>query len=148
MADTPAARHDPLETLRSATPARVGLGSAGQGLPTAPMLAFQLAHARARDAVHSVLDVAQVQAALDRPALIVASAAADRAASLADPNPGRRLEPRTTPLPRGDHDLAVVIADGLSATAVHAHAAGVVAALCARLAGWTLAPLVIARYGR
>ena len=51
-------------------------------------------------------------------------------------------------MPRGDHDLAIVIGDGLSATAVQAHAAAVVTALRARLSGWGIAPLVIARQAR
>ena len=146
MTDPPAPI-DPFEVLRRATTARVGLGRAGQGLPTAPMLAFQLAHARARDAVHAALDVERVREALGAGVLSVTSAAPDRAAYLGDPDLGRRLAPGTS-LPRGEHDLAIVVADGLSATAVHAHAASVVRALTARLADWTIAPVVVARQGR
>ena len=148
MAEPPVPTFDPFEVLRGATPARVGLGRAGQGLPTAPMLAFQLAHARARDAVHAALDVENVREALDRPAILVDSAAPDRTAYLYDPDLGRRLAPATAALPRGDHDLAIVIGDGLSATAVQAHAAAVVKALRARLSGWAIAPPVIARQAR
>jgi ethanolamine ammonia-lyase small subunit len=148
MAEPPVPTGDPFEVLRRATSARVGLGRAGQGLPTAPMLAFQLAHARARDAVHAELDVERVRAAIAHPTFVVASAAPERGAYLADPDLGRRLDPRTLALPHGDLDLAIVIADGLSATAVHAHAAAVVAALIARLADWAIAPVVIARQGR
>ena len=147
MAEPPAGAN-PFEVLRRATPARVGLGRAGQGLPTAPMLAFQLAHARARDAVHATLDVEALRAALDSPALVVHSAAPDRIAYLSDPDLGRRVARATATLPRGDHDLAIVIGDGLSATAVQAHAPPVVAALRARLVGWSIAPLVIARQAR
>ena len=121
---------------------------AGQGLPTAAMLEFQLAHARACDAVHAVLDVGQVQAALPRLALVVDSAAPDRTAYLQDPDLGRRLADAAAPLERGDYDLALVIADGLSAPAVHAHAAPLVRALSARLPDWSLAPAVIVRGGR
>jgi ethanolamine ammonia-lyase small subunit len=148
MAEAPIPRNDPFGVLREATPARVGLGRAGQGLPTAPMLAFQLAHAQARDAVHAVLDVEQLRAVLGSPTLLVDSAAPDRAAYLADPDLGRRLDLSAIPLPRGDYDLAIVVADGLSATAVHAHAPAVVAALRAQLAEWRLAPIVIARQAR
>ena len=146
MADAPAL--DPFAGLRPATPARIGLGRAGQGLTTTAMLDFQLAHARARDAVHAVLDVGRLQAALPSPALVVDSAAPDRAAYLQDPDLGRRLADGAGPLERGDHDLALVIADGLSAPAVQAHAAPLVRALSARLPGWSLAPVVIARGGR
>jgi len=147
MADAPAPR-DPFALLRRATNARVALGRAGQGLPTTPMLNFQLAHASAIDAVHAPLDVELVRAAIDGAAIMVRSAAADRAAYLKDPGLGRRLGPDETPLPKGDFDLAIVVADGLSATAVHAHAAGVVSALRGRLADWRIAPVVIARQGR
>jgi ethanolamine ammonia-lyase small subunit len=44
--------------------------------------------------------------------------------------------------------LAIVIADGLSATAVQAHAAPLFEALVARLPEWTIAPLVVAQQAR
>jgi ethanolamine ammonia-lyase small subunit len=146
MVEVPAS--DPLEVLRRATSARVALGRAGQGLPTAPMLAFQLAHARARDAVHALLDVAALSAALGGEVLTVDSAAPDRAAYLSDPDLGRRLAAGAAALPHGDYDFAIVIGDGLSATAGQAHAAAVVQALKTRLAGWKLAPVVIAGQSR
>ena len=148
MADPPDARRDPFAALRQATAARVGLGRAGQGLPTAPMLAFQLAHARARDAVHAPLDLDLIRAALDGPSIVVDSAASDRATYLQNPDLGRRLDASASPLTPGDYDLAIVLADGLSATAVHAHGPALVAALVARLSDWSLAPIVIARQAR
>jgi ethanolamine ammonia-lyase small subunit len=146
MAEAPAA--DPQDVQRRATSARVALGRVGQGLPTAPMLAFQLAHARARDAVHAVLDVAALSTDLGHGVLVVESAAPDRAAYLGDPDLGRRLAAGTPALPRSDHDLAVVVGDGLSATAVQAHAAAVIAALRLRLSDWKVAPIVVARQAR
>jgi ethanolamine ammonia-lyase small subunit len=138
---------DPFRRLRAATPARIGLGRAGQGLPTAPMLAFQLAHARARDAVSEALDVGAISDALSRPTLIVESAAPDRETYLRNPDLGRRLAEGST-LARGDYDLAIVIADGLSARAANLHGAPLALALSARLEGWSVAPIVLARQAR
>jgi len=148
VAEPPDVRRDPFAALRQATAARVGLGRAGQGLPTAPMLAFQLAHARARDAVHAPLDLGQIGAALGRASVVVDSAAPDRATYLQSPDLGRRLDKSASSLTPGDYDLAIVLADGLSATAVHAHGPAVVSALAARLGDWSLAPIVIARQAR
>lgn len=139
---------DPWAVLRDATRARVALGRAGDGLPTVRELEFRAAHAAARDAVHEPLDPAAVRAALPGlEVLEVHSAATDRATYLQRPDLGRRLAPGTE-LPRADADLALVIADGLSPRAVHAHAAGVTTALLGRLPGWSVAPVVLAHQGR
>src|SRR5258708_38359927 len=87
--------------LRAATPARIGLGRSGVGLPTAAHLDFQLAHARARDAVHAKLETARIvaeicAAGLDLAPLTLQSAAGDRATSLRRPDLVRRLD-RETP---------------------------------------------------
>lgn len=140
-------RRDLYAGLRALTDARIGLGRAGQGLPTGAMLSFQLDHARARDAVHTPLDVDRMRDALGG-ALLVHSAAPDRATYLQNPDLGRRLADSGPDLPCRDHDLAIVIGDGLSATAVHAHAAAVVSSLKAKLPDWTIAPLVLAEQAR
>jgi ethanolamine ammonia-lyase small subunit len=83
-------------TLHSLTTARVALARAGTSIATAPALAFSLAHAQARDAVHSALDVSGLLAALrDRnlPATAVESAATTRAEYLRRPDLGRTLPP-------------------------------------------------------
>ena len=139
---------DPFDILRRATPARVGLGRAGQSMPTAPVLAFQLAHARARDAVHAPFEVERLANAIARPSIVVRSAAPDRAAYLMDPELGRRLAADAPPLTGGEFDLALVLADGLSPLAVHAHAPELVRRLRERLSDWTIAPVVIARQAR
>ncbi len=138
---------DPWAVLRSATRARVALGRAGDALPTSRELEFRAAHAAARDAVHSPLDVGRLVDDLGGDALVVASAAPDRATYLQRPDLGRRLADGTV-LPPADADLAIVLADGLSPRAVQEHGPGLVAALRERLLGWTLAPLVVATQAR
>ncbi|MEG3148183.1 ethanolamine ammonia-lyase subunit EutC [Sphingomonas sp. RT2P30] len=145
MAEPPALR----DRLGALTQARILLGRAGQGLPTRALLDFQLDHARARDAVHAVFDPVGVAAAIGRPTIAVRSQATDRATYLRRPDLGRLLDERDAArLPATGDTLAIVIADGLSATAVHAHAAPMVAALVARLADWSIAPIVLVEQGR
>jgi ethanolamine ammonia-lyase small subunit len=129
--------------LRAFTPARVGIGRTGHSLTTAELLRFQLDHARARDAVHEPLD----PASLGIPHTLLHSAAPDRAAYLRRPDLGRRLAPDTR-LELGDYDAAFIIADGLSAPAVHRHAVPLLNAINPRLDGWRLAPLTVVVQGR
>jgi ethanolamine ammonia-lyase small subunit len=144
---------DPWVALRRHTPARIGLGQVGDGLPTARLLEFQAAHAAARDAVHLAFDPGLVAAGLSGlPSRTVNSLAPDRATYLRRPDLGRRLDPAdaaalaaTDP---GPFDAVIVIADGLSARAVHDHAAALATALADRLSGWRLAPIVLVRQGR
>jgi ethanolamine ammonia-lyase small subunit len=142
---------DAWQLLRDATQARVGLGRAGDALPTAEILRLSAAHALARDAVHAPLAVDEVTAALTEASgldvVTVASAAADRAEYLQRPDLGRRLA-EGTDLSAGAWDLALVVADGLSARAVAEHAAGLVGDLLPRLEGWSVAPLVLATQAR
>src|SRR5437016_3375678 len=124
--------------------ARISLGRVGHSLPTRELLEFQLAHAKARDAVLDELDCtfyAQYHA------LNLQSAAATRAIYLRRPDLGRRLSDPSL-LTRGDYDAVLILADGLSATAVHRHASPVLDALLPLLEGWRLAPIVVARQAR
>jgi ethanolamine ammonia-lyase small subunit len=141
---------DPFARLRGLTPARLGLGRAGEGLPTAAMLSFQIAHAQARDAVWAPFAPERVAAALAPLATtLVASRAAGRESYLRRPDLGRRLEAASADrLALGAWDLAIVVADGLSAPAVHAHAALLIQALIPRLAGLAIAPVTIASMAR
>ncbi|MEA1834816.1 ethanolamine ammonia-lyase subunit EutC [Methylobacterium durans] len=143
--------------LSALTPARIGLGRAGNGLPTREVLRFGLAHAQARDAVHAPMDsdaVAGAIAALGLDCLRVASRAPDRATYLRRPDYGRRLSEEGAKALAGvaaaQADLALVVADGLSARAVHENAAGLIGALLphAEKAGWRLAPVIVAEQAR
>ncbi len=136
--------------LRSLTSARVALGRSGAGLPTKPLLAFQRDHALARDAVQAVFDPGRIVADMTPwPTQVVTSQATDREVYLRRPDLGGRLDPASAAvLERGDWDLGIVIADGLSAPAVHAHAAPVTKRLIESLGGWRVAPVVLARMAR
>lgn len=153
--DTPS----PWERLRRFTSARIGLGRSGASLPTAELLRFGIAHAAARDAVHLPLDIDQLSRALGAsPAgtLEVRSRATDRATYLLRPDLGRQLDAASAAQLShfarqcaSGFDLAIVIADGLSAVAVQAHAVPLIGALRPRLPNdWRIAPPVIAQQGR
>ena len=148
---------NPWQALRQLTQARIALGRSGVSLPTQAQLDFQLAHARARDAVHARLEagaLAQIFTAAGHECLVLHSAAPDRRSYLQRPDLGRRLDaPSRTALEGHAHgacDLAVVVADGLSALAIERNAAPFLAALLPLLAPdeCSLAPIVIVRQGR
>jgi ethanolamine ammonia-lyase small subunit len=162
----------PWQQLRQFTAARIALGRAGVSLPTQPQLAFQLAHARARDAVHLPLDAELLALDLERLGLIASvqqclqlnSAAGDRQNYLQRPDLGRRLsdesaamlralEPGTQPDDerlQSHFDVAFVISDGLSALAVTQNAAPFLATLMPLIKpqNWSIAPITIVSLGR
>lgn len=137
---------NPWTGLREWTAARIALGRAGHSLPTRELLAFQLAHAKARDAVNCRLDPAAF-ASLDP--IFLKSAARDRGTYLRRPDLGRRLDAASANrMERGNWDAAFIVADGLSATAVHRHAIPLIEALRAQIEGWRIAPVCIVEQGR
>ncbi len=148
------AEADPWALLRQATRARIGLGRAGDAVPTQALLEFQLAHAQARDAVHAPLDLDALERALaPRPIPRLQSAAPDRTTYLRRPDLGRRLASESRDRLRGlakaaSPDLVFVVADGLSARAVMRHAAGVLSACFERLPEQTDAPVVVVEQAR
>lgn len=149
-------REDPWRDLRRLTPARIGLARAGASLATAPLLEFQLAHARARDAVHAPLDHARLiadLAALAAGVVTLASAARDRQTYLMRPDLGRTLAPESEAAlaaQSGPYDIVFAVSDGLSARAVQTHAAPVLALVLPvlRAEGWRVGPLAMVRHGR
>ena len=133
-----------ISSLRKLTPARIGLGRAGSGLPTGELLGFGLAHARARDAVHHELDVSKVGI----PGEVVRSRVPDRHTYLLRPDLGRRLDEKTS-LKKTEHPIGIVIADGLSAIAIERHAAPLIRELIALAPQrWQGAPAVVALQAR
>jgi ethanolamine ammonia-lyase small subunit len=150
-------RPDPWSAWRSATPARVALGRAGNALPTRELLDFGWAHAMARDAIHVPLDAGALVAQLQHAGWTVAqaaSAAPDRMTYLRRPDLGRQLDADSAAALRalagGEAvDLSFVIGDGLSSLAVARHAVPLLQAVKPLLPpGLTLAPVVVATQAR
>ncbi len=148
---------NPWQDLKRYTSARIALGRTGVSLPTEALLQFGLAHAQARDAVHQPLDVAQLRDALqglDQTVVSVHSAASNREEYLRRPDLGRCLDSQSRSqlqaAPPQDYDLAIVLGDGLSSTALHQNAYPFIAALLPHLRRLQLscAPLVVAEQAR
>jgi ethanolamine ammonia-lyase small subunit len=142
--------------LRALTPARVGLGRTGVSLETSDLLDFQRCHAQARDAVHAHLESAALAAELGKltggAILRLHSAAADRVTYLQRPDLGRTLDESSRKLlaggAQGNWDVALVVADGLSALAVERHAIPLLAESLPRISDCRLAPICIVEQGR
>ncbi|OPA97539.1 ethanolamine ammonia-lyase [Pseudomonas fluorescens] len=159
---------EPLETtpenpwleLRRLTPARIALGRTGTSIPTSAQLDFQFAHAQARDAVHLPFDHAGLSSQMaerGRESVLLHSAAVDRHMYLQRPDLGRRLSDESAQSLRnyaaanpGGVDLAVVVADGLSALAVHKHTLPFLTRMeeQTHAEGWSLSPVILVEQGR
>jgi len=160
MEKPPVDPQNPWLELRRLTPARIALGRTGTSLPTSAQLDFQFAHAQARDAVHLPFDHAGLSAQLSvrgRETLLLHSAATDRNSYLQRPDLGRKLSDASAQSLRGyaeahpgGVDLAIVVADGLSALAVHRHTLPFLTRLEEQMSadGWSLAPVVLVEQGR
>ncbi|MFT2089849.1 ethanolamine ammonia-lyase subunit EutC [Paraglaciecola sp. 2405UD69-4] len=165
---------NPWRILQNFTDARIGLGRAGISLPTNELLAFQLAHAQARDAVHLPLNVQTLAddiRSLSLPVvpqspIILHSLAENRVTYLQRPNLGRRLDEvsqqqiiklqQSGEVSCKEYDLAIVVVDGLSSCAIQDNAAALINALANELRDdsnrlgqdWRLAPITIVQQGR
>jgi ethanolamine ammonia-lyase small subunit len=155
----PESRRDSWRALAAHTPARIALGRAGGSLRTESLLELRLAHAGARDAVHSQFDVAGMEEALHKRGLAterLATAAVDRGTYLARPDLGRTLDPDSEDRLRsrsdswGRRDLVILVSDGLSAQAAESHAPDTVVELVRIMtaSGWTHYPVMLAPFAR
>lgn len=152
--------HNPWLELRRLTPARIALGRTGTSMPTRAQLDFQYAHAQARDAVHLPFDHRALRSQLNErghASLLLQSAAIDRNTYLQRPDLGRKLSDESAQRLRdhasanpGGVDLVIVVADGLSALAVHRHTLPFLARLeeQVRAEHWSVAPIVLVEQGR
>jgi len=160
MEKPPVDPQNPWLELRRLTPARIALGRTGTSLPTRAQLDFQYAHAQARDAVHLPFDHAGLSAQLterQRDSLLLHSAAVDRNSYLQRPDLGRKLSDQSAQTLReyaqahpGGVDLVIVVADGLSALAVHRHTLPFLTRLEEQMSAdeWSTAPVVLVEQGR
>jgi ethanolamine ammonia-lyase small subunit len=155
---------NPWASLRQFTNARIALGRAGVSLPTQPQLDFQFAHAQARDAVHTPLDSQGMQDKLTEKGYEVISlhsAVPDRRSYLQRPDLGRRLdqdsrrrletaEKTAASSDAHGYDVSLVIADGLSARAIHENAVPLLDAAVPtmREQDWRVAPVALVEQGR
>ncbi len=146
--------------LRLLTPARVALGRTGVSQRIGDVLAFQLAHAQARDAVNARLEPAALSASVNKilaqthssAVLRLHSAAPDRATYLRRPDLGRRLDDSSRQLLVAQSpapcDLAIIVADGLSALAVERHVPPLLAGLLPQLTAWHIGPVCVVEQAR
>jgi ethanolamine ammonia-lyase small subunit len=148
---------DPLNILKEFTAARIAIGRTGASIPLKQSLAFKLAHAHARDAVYSELDIDGLTANLQQfelPVLHLHSRAAYREQYLQRPDLGRQLNEgsisQLTDQTTSGVDIVIMIADGLSAAAVNSNAVGLLKILIPQLqtAGLKLAPICLIKQGR
>lgn len=149
---------DPWTGLRRFTAARIALGRAGGSLPTAALLDFRLAHARARDAVHAPFDAASLAARLKeelhREVVTIVSRVRDRTEYLLRPDLGRLpdeagLSELAALCDPAGTDLVILVSDGLSSLAAERQAPGLLAHLLPMFdETWRIGPLVVVRHGR
>jgi ethanolamine ammonia-lyase small subunit len=148
---------DNWQSLKTFTAARIALGSTGVAMPLKEVLGFKLAHAHARDAVYSLLNETDLVTDLEHfqlPIYSLNSKANARHEYLQRPDFGRQLnEISKTQLEKAQVtpvDVALILADGLSATAINNHAIPLLHVLMPLLQQtvFSIAPLSIVHQGR
>lgn len=146
------ARQQFWDELRKTTQARIGLGRAGNALPTREVLELKAAHAVARDAVHVPLDLPRLTGDIAEvgigPPAVVTSRAGSREEYLRRPDLGR-LPADLSPVADHPADLGFVLADGLSPMALMHHGTALLTELVAQLQNsYSIAAPVIATQAR
>ncbi len=148
---------DPWADLKAFTAARIALGKTGVSVPLKEALAFKQAHAQARDAVFSQLDLEEICLKLEKTGLSVYtlhSQASDRNVYLQRPDLGRKLNPASEDtlkaLNSQGYDICICIADGLSSLAVQQNVVPLLEILIPALktSGFTLTPVTLIQQGR
>jgi ethanolamine ammonia-lyase small subunit len=148
---------DPWQSLRTYTDARIALGHTGGAIPLKEVLQFKLAFAHAKDAVYSELDWPKLEQRLEQlalPYLKLHSQAGSRSVYLQRPDLGRSLNENSVAslkeIASAETDIAIVLADGLSATAINQHALPLLQRLLPLLqkASYNIGPISIVEQAR
>ena len=146
---------DDWHILKKYTNARIALGRSGNSLPTKKILEFRMAHALAKDAISTELDVLNLvedAKKLSLKSILVQSQISNGIDYLKNPNIGRILNEvsikKLKDWPEKKITLSIIIADGLSAEAVNLHAIKLIEHLIPKLKFKTISPIIIVKYGR
>ena len=137
-------QQDSWEDLKNFTNARIALGSTGNSIPLDEVLQFRFAHAKAKDAIVSVLDDDRLKSEIQNmgfPVWEVSSKVNDRDEYLKRPDLGRKLNESSQKLLQEAHeafDIVVVIADGLSANAVNTNILPLLKEIMPKLEGYKI----------
>jgi ethanolamine ammonia-lyase small subunit len=141
--------------LKNYTNARIALGRSGNSLPTTKVLDFRMAHALAKDAINTELDILNLVEDAKKigfNSILVQSQISSRIDYLKNPNIGRLLNEtsiqKLKDWPKKTITLSIIIADGLSAEAVNIHAIKLIEQLIPKLKFKTISPIIIVKYGR
>jgi ethanolamine ammonia-lyase small subunit len=147
-------QQDPSYQLRIHTNARIGLGNVGGSLPTVEVLSLKLAHAEAKDAVSSSLNIVELYQQFEGfklPIFKLTSKVLDRIEYLKRPDLGRRLDEKSVKILKDKNeffDIVFVITDGLSAEAVNQHSVEILKQILPNLKVKYRIALVIVEQGR
>ena len=148
---------DPWIDLRRFTQARIALGRTGHAIPTPALLEFQLAHAQARDAVHCPWDIstfAEQAWEFGQEVLRLDTPVSSRSEYLRRPDLGRVLteasRTRLRDYNAGGADVALIVTNGLSSTAVERHGIALLQAIVEgfRARQISIAPICLVANGR
>lgn len=143
--------------LKRYTQARIALGHAGHAVPTQAQLGLQLAHARARDAVHLPWDseaFAEQTRSMGEEVRIVQTQVLSRTEYLRRPDLGRELTERScsqlTDSAGTGADVALIVSNGLSSTAVECHGLSLLRSIVTayRTRNISIAPICLVANGR
>jgi ethanolamine ammonia-lyase small subunit len=141
--------------LKKYTNARIALGRSGNSLPTNKVLEFRMAHAMAKDAINTELDLLNLVEDVKKLGLnsiLLQSQITNDIDYLKNPNMGRLLNEislkKLEDCPEKNNTLSIIIADGLSAEAVNIHAIKLIEQLIPKLKFKNISPIIVVKYAR